>query len=76
MTSDGLHLLQDLRRSLLEPPRQLRPRTVTATQDDDRPGNVSATANITMKPEPRPSLLHRIPDATVFFVIMNMSNDA
>ena len=44
MTSDGLRLLQDLRRSLLDPPRQLRPRTVTATQDDDRPENVSATA--------------------------------
>jgi transposase-like protein len=44
MTSDGLRLLQDLRRSLLEPPRQLRTRTVTATQDDDRPENVSATA--------------------------------
>ena len=44
MTADGLRLLQDLRRSLLEPPRQLRTRTVTAAQDDDRPGNVSATA--------------------------------
>jgi len=44
MTSDGLRLLQDLRRSLLAPPRQLRSRTVTETQDDDRPGNVSATA--------------------------------
>jgi putative transposase len=44
MTSDGLRLLQDLRRSLLDPPRQLRPRTVTATQDDDRPGNVSTVA--------------------------------
>src|SRR5262249_12735549 len=32
MTSDGLRLLQDLRRSLLGPPRQLRPRTVTASQ--------------------------------------------
>lgn len=30
MTSDGLRLLQDLRRSLLQPPRQLRPPTVTA----------------------------------------------
>jgi hypothetical protein len=29
MTSDGLRLLQDLRRSLLQPPRQLRPPTVT-----------------------------------------------
>jgi putative transposase len=44
MTADGLRLLQDLRRSLLDPPRQLRPRTVTATQDDDRAENVSATA--------------------------------
>jgi len=44
MTSDGPRLLQDLRRSLLEPPRQLRPRTVAAAQDDDRPENVSATA--------------------------------
>ena len=44
MTSDGLRLLQDLRHSLLDPPRQLRPRTVTATRDDNRPENVSATA--------------------------------
>ena len=44
MTSDGLRLLQDLRRSLIEPPRQLRPRTVTATRDDNRPENVSAIA--------------------------------
>jgi transposase-like protein len=44
MTADGLRLLQDLRRSLLEPPRQLRPHTVTATRDDNRPENVTATA--------------------------------
>ena len=44
MTSGGLRLLQDLRRSLLDPPRQLRPRTVTATRDHERPENVSATA--------------------------------
>ena len=31
MTADGLRLLQDLRRSLLEPPAQLRPRTAAAT---------------------------------------------
>jgi putative transposase len=43
MTAYGLRLLQDLRRSLLDPPRQLRPRTAT-TRDDDRPENVSATA--------------------------------
>jgi putative transposase len=34
MTSDGLRRLQDLRRSLLEPPRQLRPRAVTPTGDE------------------------------------------
>jgi hypothetical protein len=44
VTSDGLRLLQDLRRSLLEPPRQLRPRTVTATQPDDQPETVSTVA--------------------------------
>jgi putative transposase len=44
MTSDGLRLLQDLRRSLLEPPRQLRPRTVTATHSEDQPKTVRATA--------------------------------
>jgi len=44
MTSDGPRLLQDLRRSLPGPPRQLRPRTVTATRDDDRSGNASAIA--------------------------------
>jgi hypothetical protein len=44
MTSDGLWLLQDLRRSLPGPPRALRPRTVTATRDDDRPENVSTVA--------------------------------
>jgi transposase-like protein len=44
MTADGLRLLQDLRRSLLEPPRQLRPRPATAAQPDDQPGIVTATA--------------------------------
>jgi transposase-like protein len=44
MTADGLRLLQDLRRSLLDSPRQLRPRTVAATGDDEHPENVSATA--------------------------------
>jgi transposase-like protein len=44
MTADGLRLLQDLRRSLLDPPRQLRPHTVTTTQDDNRHENVGATA--------------------------------
>ena len=44
MTSDGLRMLKDLRRSLLDPPRQLRQRTVTATQDNDRSENVSAIA--------------------------------
>ena len=44
MTSDGLRHLQDLRRSLLDPPRQLQPRKATATRDDNRPENVSAIA--------------------------------
>jgi putative transposase len=44
MTADGLRLLQDLRRSLLEPPAQLRPRTVTVAQPEDHPETVSAIA--------------------------------
>jgi hypothetical protein len=44
VTSDGLRLLQDLRRSLLDPPRQLRPRTVTVGQAGDTTRNVSAIA--------------------------------
>jgi len=43
MTSDGLRLLQDLRRSLLEPPAQLRPRTSTS-RPGDTAENVSAVA--------------------------------
>jgi transposase-like protein len=44
MTADGLRLLQDLRRSLLEPPTQLRPRTVTTAQPANSPETVRATA--------------------------------
>jgi len=44
MTSDGLRLLQDLRRSLLDPPRQLRPRSAAITQPEDQPETVRATA--------------------------------
>jgi putative transposase len=44
MTSDGLRLLQDLRRSLLEPPRQLRPRTAAASQPADSPETISTVA--------------------------------
>jgi putative transposase len=43
MTADGLRLLQDLRRSLLQPPRQLRPRA-TKTPADDVLEDVRATA--------------------------------
>lgn len=43
-TNTGLRLLHDLRRSLLEPPTQLRPRTVTAAQAGDQPNTVRATA--------------------------------
>ena len=44
MTSDGLRLLQDLRRSLLDPPRQLRVRTINSRQDADTTLDVSAIA--------------------------------
>jgi len=44
MTPDGLRLLQDLRRSLLEPPRQLRPRTATTTMPADGPETVTTVA--------------------------------
>jgi len=43
MTSDGLRLLQDLRRSLLDPPRQLRPQPAVA-KPGDQPGTVTAVA--------------------------------
>jgi transposase-like protein len=44
MTADGLRLLQDLRRSLLDPPRQLRPRTVTTSEPADSHETVSTVA--------------------------------
>jgi len=44
MTSDGLRLLQDLRRSLLEPPRQLRPRTIKPSQAASPAETVSTVA--------------------------------
>jgi putative transposase len=44
MTADGLRLLQDLRRSLLEPPAQLRPSAVPAARPGDHLEAVSATA--------------------------------
>jgi hypothetical protein len=59
MTADGLRLLQDLRRSLLEPPAQLRPRTVTTTQivrSLTVPKLSEPPPNLTMKPEPRPPI--------------------
>jgi hypothetical protein len=39
-----LGLLQDLRRSLLEPPRQLRPRTASTAEPGDQAETVKATA--------------------------------
>jgi transposase-like protein len=42
MTPAGLRLLQDLRRSLLEPPRQLRPRSTPTRRTSDRPEPASA----------------------------------
>ena len=44
MTAAGLRQLQDLRRSLLDPPAQLRPPTVTTTRDDQGTGTVGAVA--------------------------------
>ena len=44
MTADGLRLLQDLRRSLLEPPRQLRPSTAATSQPADGCETVSTVA--------------------------------
>ncbi len=44
MTAAGLRQLQDLRRSLLDPPARLRPRTVTTAQIADGPETVRATA--------------------------------
>ena len=44
MTSDGLRLLQDLRRSLLEAPAQLLPRTVTTSPAAGSPETVSTVA--------------------------------
>ncbi len=43
-TNTGLRLLHDLRRSLLELPTQLKPRTVTTGQPEGCPGTVRATA--------------------------------
>jgi putative transposase len=44
MTPAGTRLLQDLRRSLLDPPRELRPAAATASADTDRADPVSVTA--------------------------------
>jgi transposase-like protein len=44
MTPGGLRLLQDLRRSLLEPPRQIRPHTATNSQPADGCETVSTVA--------------------------------
>lgn len=43
MTPAGLRHLQDLRRSLLDPPRQLRPLPATAPHPADQPDTVTAT---------------------------------
>lgn len=44
MTPAGLRLLQDLRRSLLDPPRQLRPRQTSTLEPAGQPETVTATA--------------------------------
>ena len=42
MTAAGLRLLQGLRRSLLDPPAQLRRRTVTVTRPANSPQNTKS----------------------------------
>jgi putative transposase len=42
MTPAGLRLLHDLRRSLLEPPRQVQPRPTPTHRISDRPEPASA----------------------------------
>src|SRR6201999_2585660 len=64
MTPAGLRQLQDLRRSLLQPPQQLRPQ-----HTPDSPSSTTETLTATAshhppKPEPPQADLHRIPDAT------------
>jgi putative transposase len=44
MTADGLRLLQDLRRSMLQPPAQLTRHTVTDAPTDDRAETVGPIA--------------------------------
>ncbi|EUA33446.1 hypothetical protein I553_7857 [Mycobacterium xenopi 4042] len=44
MTPVGTRLLQDLRRSLLDPPRELRPSPSATSGDIDQAGPISATA--------------------------------
>jgi hypothetical protein len=44
MTSDGLRHLHDLRRSLPEPPRQLRLRKATNLPACEHPENIGAIA--------------------------------
>ena len=61
MTGDGLRLLQDLRRSLLDPPRQLRPRTAT-TRDDERTTTSAPPPDVAINPNrARPFLLDAAP---------------
>jgi putative transposase len=63
MTADGLRLLQDLRRGLLDPPRQLRTRAITATRDDERPRTSVPPPDVAISwNRARPfTPLHRIP---------------
>jgi hypothetical protein len=61
MTPAGLRQLQDLRRSLLQPPRQLRPQ-----HNQDCPNNTTETASATAShqpPKPEPSSASFTPDS-------------
>lgn len=61
MTSNGTRQLQDLRRSLLEPPAQLHPQATAETDDVASVGGVASPAH---KSEPTSADFHRTWDAT------------
>jgi predicted enzyme related to lactoylglutathione lyase len=56
--------LQDLRRSLLEPPRQLRPSTASTSQPADGCELSAPSPNLIMKPGTTPVFYTRNPDAS------------
>jgi hypothetical protein len=66
MTSDGLRLLQDLRRSLLEPPPSSGHAWSPRPGPTINPKPSVPSPNLIMKPGTTPADLHRNPDATPY----------